>query len=106
MALVLGASSDSTDFEMVASAYNSTSYPSSPKEMADDVIEHRHKETINKQTLSTQLQSFATGEASVPDVKESLPEESSVSNYLPQISLGVAAAAACIGFFVLKKATA
>jgi len=104
--LLPGASSDSTEFELVASANNSASIssPSSPKEVSDEsVLERSTESTLNKQTLTSQLQSIAESEPS--SCEDTPPEGASVSDYLPQISLGVAAAAACIGFLVLKKAT-
>lgn len=105
-----GASSDSTEFEMVASANNSASIscPSSPKDVSDDAaLERSTDSAVNKHTLTSQLQSIAESNPDVvSEAQDTPPEGASVSDYLPQISLGVAAAAACIGFFVLKKATA
>ena len=92
---------------MVASTNNSASVscPSSPKDVSDDSILERSTESaINKQTLTTQLQSIAESESDSAS-EETPPEGASVSDYIPHISLGVAAAAACIGFLVLKKAT-
>ena len=95
---------------MVVSANNSASIscPSSPKDISDDAVSDRSTETaFNKQSLTSQLQSVAEIDPDVTsESQDTPPEGASVSNYLPQISLGVAAAAACIGFLVLKKATA
>ena len=98
------ASSEGTDFEMVGSI-NTTpaSYPSSPKEVADETA---NEPIINKQTLTSQLESFSADDEDQSANDDAPQEGATISDYLPQISLGVAAAAACIGFLVLKKATA
>lgn len=54
-------------------------------------------------TASTQDSQYDDTTATVEDVNSNDDESSGLSSYIPHISLGVAAAAACIGLFVMKK---
>ena len=54
-------------------------------------------------TASTQDSQYDDTTATVEAVNSNDDESSGLSSYIPHISLGVAAAAACIGLFVMKK---
>ena len=94
---------------MVSSIHSAVaSSPGSPKILSDLGTERNVQEPAPKQSVPTAAAAVpqsANEEKQFPfGVRDLLPE--GATEYLPQISLGVAAAAACIGFIVLKKATA
>ena len=85
---------DENEFELLSSLNKKHSETSSPTSSAH---------LVQQQTMAEEEKGSKVSTETV--VYETRPEqhESSLSDYLPHISVGVAAAAACIGFYILKK---
>ncbi|XP_076821085.1 uncharacterized protein LOC143466524 isoform X1 [Clavelina lepadiformis] len=97
-----GTSSDSNEFEMVGSI-GSTSASKSTSPPPSHTSPEPENEPVS--SLTSRLKSFAVSEDAIAKPTELPSDGGGVSDYLPHISIGVAAAAACIGIFMLKKAS-
>ncbi|CAK8684125.1 unnamed protein product [Clavelina lepadiformis] len=100
--LLVGTSSDSNEFEMVGSI-GSTSASKSTSPPPSHTSPEPENEPVS--SLTSRLKSFAVSEDAIAKPTELPSDGGGVSDYLPHISIGVAAAAACIGIFMLKKAS-
>lgn len=99
-----GGSSDSSGFEMVTGGQKKLEQVDKP--IQEGIFKPFKAEPLEQNTENLSETQKLLDKSILSDVSSTkIKEESGLTDYIPHISVGVAAAAACIGFLMLRKNT-